>query len=340
MPTIRDEIVQSGLSIPWDLAFLPDGRMLVTERVGNLLVFESGAPNARRVANLAVPGVRAQGESGLMGIAVDPAFASNRFIYLCASRTDEGEWRNQILRFRLEPGALAFDGFVVRTGMRAAAVHDGCRLVFGPDGKLWATMGESGRAPLAQDPSSLNGKVLRLNTDGSIPADNPVLPGAAGRTAAYSMGHRNPQGLAFEPGHGRVLLVDHGEDDHDEINALVPGGNYGWPLHAGPGGEPRGFRDPLWSSGPAGTLATSGATFVVGTQWGLWSGSLFVAQLKQSDLRRFTIEANGDTLTHREVLFDRKYGRLRSPVLGPDGVLYLTTSNGSGDRVVRLVATQ
>ena len=338
VPTVRDEAVQSGLALPWDVAFLPDGRMVVTERVGNLLVFESGEPNARRVGNFAVPGVRAQGESGLMGIAVDPDFARNGFLYVCASRTDQGQWLNQILRLRLEAGAMTLDGVVIRDGMRAAAIHDGCRLVFGPDGKLWATMGESGQPRLAQDPSSLNGKVLRVNGDGSIPGDNPVLPGAAGRTAAYSFGHRNHQGLAFQPGTSRLYAIEHGEDEHDEINLIRAGANYGWPQQQGPGGGPRGYVDPVWSSGPAGTLATSGGTFVTGQQWGLWSGSLFVAQLKEADLRRFTID--GDVATQREVLLDRKYGRLRSVVLGPNGALYVTTSNGSGDRVIRLVASQ
>ena len=338
VPAVRDEIVQSGLALPWDVAFLPDGRMLVAERVGNLLVFESGEPNARRTGNFAVPGVRAQGESGLMGIAVDPDFARTGFVYVCASRTDQGQWLNQILRLRLEPSTLTLDGFVVREGMRAAAIHDGCRLVFGPDGKLWATMGESGQPRLAQELGSLNGKVLRVNGDGSIPADNPVLPGAAGRTAAYSFGHRNGQGLAFQPGSGALYEIEHGEDEHDESNVIRPGANYGWPLQQGPGGGPRGFVDPVWSSGPAGTLATSGGTFVTGQQWGLWSGSLFVAQLKEADLRRFTID--GAVATQREVLLDRKYGRLRSPVLGPNGALYVTTSNGAGDRIIRLVASQ
>ena len=338
VPTIRDELVQGGLSIPWDVAFLPDGKMLVTERIGNLLLFESGEPNSRRVANLAVPNVRAQGESGLMGIAVDPKFATNGFVYVCASRTDQGQWLNQILRMKLEANTLTLDGYVVREGMRAAAIHDGCRLAFGPDGKLWATIGEAGMRPLAQNVGSLNGKVLRVNTDGSIPDDNPILPGASARTAAYSFGHRNPQGLSFQPGSGRALAVEHGEDSHDEINVIRAGGNYGWPLQAGPGGGPRGFVDPLWSSGPAGTLATSGAAFVAGAQWGLWSGSLFVATLKEADLRRFTIE--GEAAVQREVLLDRKYGRLRSPVLAANGALYVTTSNGSGDRIIRLVASQ
>lgn len=311
--------------------------MLVSERAGTLLVFENGDPGARRLAELTVPSIRAQGESGLMSIVVDPRFASNGFVYACASRTDEGQWLNQVLRLRLAANTLTLDGLVIREGMRAAAIHDGCRLAFGPDGKLWVTMGDASVRTLAQDVGALNGKVLRINTDGTIPGDNPVLPGAPARTAVFSFGHRNPQGLAFEPGSGRPFIVDHGQNDHDEINLLRPGGNYGWPVHAGPGGAGQGFVDPLWSSGPAGTLATSGAAFASGPQWGLWSGSLFVASLKEADLRRFTID--GPVATQQEVLLDRKYGRLRSVVLAPNGALYVTTSNGSGDRIIRLVAS-
>ena len=166
----------------------------------------------------------------------------------------------------------------------------------------------------------------------------PILPGTSARTAAYSFGHRNPQGLAFEPGGTRVVAVEHGEDDHDEINLIRPGGNYGWPAQRGPWGAARGFVDPIWSSGPAGTLATSGAAFVSAQAWDLWAGSLFVASLKESDLRRFTLD--GGAAVQRDVLLDRRYGRLSSPVLGPNGALYVTTSNGAGDRIVRLTASQ
>lgn len=338
VPTLTDEVVQSGLAVPWDVAFLPDGRMLVGERRGELILFESGAPNARRVATFTVPDVRAQGEAGLMGLAVDPEFGTNGRVYACASRNDEGRFLNQIIRLRLQGTTFSVDRLLVREGMRAAGIHNGCRLVFGPDGKLWATMGDSASSGLAQDPNAQNGKVLRMGTDGAVPDDNPVLAGAAGRSIVYSFGHRNPQGLSFQPGTNEPYVVDHGPGDHDEINRLRPGANYGWPVRSGPGGAERGFVDPLWSSGAQGTLATSGGTFVTGAGWGLWSGSLFVATLKESDLRRFTIA--GEVATQHEVLLDRKYGRLRSPVLGPDGALYLTTSNGSGDRVIRVVASQ
>jgi glucose/arabinose dehydrogenase len=220
--------------------------------------------------------------------------------------------------------------------MRAAVAHDGCTLRFGPDGKLWVSMGESTIARLAQDPNSLNGKILRVNADGSIPGDNPVMPGASGRTAVYTMGNRNSQGLAFQPGTDRIFEVEHGQDVHDEINLVAPGANYGWPTVEGPDPQRR-FTDPLWSSGSF-TIATSGATFVTGQSWGTWAGSLFVATLKEMDLRRFAVD--GTRVTAAEVLLDRKYGRLRTPVLGPDGALYVTTSNGSGDRIIRITATQ
>lgn len=334
-PVLTDEPVQSGLQVPWDLAFAPDGRMFVTERPGNVLIFESSAPNAPRIGRFAVPDMRAAGESGLMGIALDPAFAQNGLAYVCASRTVDGEWRNQVLRLRVTGNALALDGVVIRDGMRANRIHDGCTVRFGPDGKLWVSMGESGSGPLAQDPAGLNGKILRVNTDGSIPADNPVLPGAA-RSVVYSWGHRNPQGLAFQPGTGRVFEVEHGANTHDEINLLEPGANYGWPTAEGPDPQRR-FKDPLWSSGPS-TIATSGATFLHGANWGTWSGSLVIGNLKESDLRRFAVD--GTTVTPAEIMYDRKYGRLRTPVLGPDGALYVTTSNGSGDRIIRITATQ
>ncbi|MEA2662942.1 MAG: aldose sugar dehydrogenase [Chloroflexota bacterium] len=332
-PALVETVIQSGLSVPWDIAFAPDGRLFMTERIGNIVMFESAKPNAKRIGTTKVPDIHAMGEAGLMGIALDPDFAANGSLYVCASRMDGGEWRNQILRYKAGATATTFDGYLIREGAQAATIHDGCRLRFGPDGKLWATMGENGNGRLAQDPSSLNGKILRMNTDGTVPTDNPILPGAAARTFAYSMGHRNPQGLAFQPGTDVIFEIEHGATTNDEINILAPGKNYGWPDQEGPGGTAKGFVDPIWTSG-ATTYATSGATFVTGTQWGAWSGSLLVATLKEQDLRRFAV--NGTTVVQRETLYDQKYGRLRSIVQGPDGAIYVTTSNGSGDRIIRI----
>ncbi len=335
-PLLTTAVVQTGLRNPWDVAFAPDGRMFVTERVGNLLVYASAAPGAPQIGNNAIAGIHASGEAGLMSIELDPSFASNGFLYACASRDDEGQWRNQVLRYVVAGGSIAFDSYVIRRGMVAAGNHDGCRIRFGPDGKLWVTMGDAGNTANPQNPNALNGKVLRVNSDGTIPADNPILPGAAGRSAIYTWGNRNPQGLAFEPGTGRVFEVEHGDDTHDEINILVAGGNYGYPIYRGPVGKPP-YLDPAWSSGNV-TLATSGGEFVTGSQWGLWNGSLFVATLKESDLRRF--ELFDGTARQADLLFDNVYGRLRTPRLGPDGSLYLTTDNGSADRVIRITASK
>jgi glucose/arabinose dehydrogenase len=194
-------------------------------------------------------------------------------------------------------------------------------------------MGENGNGRLAQDPTSLNGKILRVSLDGTVPADNPILPGASARTFVYSMGHRNPQGLAFQPGTNALFEIEHGATTNDEINIVTPGKNYGWPDQEGIGGSAKGFIDPVWTSGAV-TFATSGGSFVAGPQWGAWSGSLFIATLKDKDLRRF--EVTGTTVTQKDILFDQKYGRLRSVIQGPDGALYVTTSNGSGDRIIRI----
>jgi glucose/arabinose dehydrogenase len=337
VPPLGATVIRSGLAIPWDLAFAPDGRMFVTERVGNILIYASAAPNAPQLANVfPVANINASGESGLMSIELDPAFAANNLLYVCVSVNDGGQWLNQVLRYRMNGNAPVFDGYVIRSGMRANSNHDGCRIRFGPDGKLWVTMGDAGNTANAQNPNVLNGKVLRVNSDGSIPADNPILPGASARTVAYTMGNRNPQGLTFEPGTGRPIEVEHGDDTDDEINILRAGANYGYPVCRGPCGDPR-FVDPAWTSGNV-TLATSGADFARGVQWGAYDGSLFVAQLKESDLRRFTLA--GAVATQRDIFFNGTYGRIRTVRQGPDGSLYLTTSNGSGDFVIRITPTQ
>jgi glucose/arabinose dehydrogenase len=344
-PRITDQVVQANLVVPWDIAFAPDGRMLVTERGGTLQIFESGAAGARKLTTLTVANTVQNGESGLMGIAVDPSFTTNAFVYVCATRNDPqaGGVVNQVLRYVLSGTAWALDGFVIRTGMRSGGNHDGCRIRFDATGHLWITMGETGTPSLAQDPNSLNGKILRMNPDGSVPADNPVISGATARTAVYAWGNRNPQGIAFTG--SDVYEVEHGENDDDEINYVQGGANYGWPTFHQSGGAARGMKDPIWSSGPV-TFATSGAAFVFGAAWGTWSGSLFVAALKDTSLRRFTVTPSA--ATQRDLLFSGKYGRLRAAVQGPDGALYLTTSNRDGrgspvsgdDRVVRVAASQ
>jgi glucose/arabinose dehydrogenase len=336
-PTFTDTVIQSGLIVPWEVAVAEDGRMFVTERPGTVNVFESTAPMAKRVASAQVSGVRAMGEAGLLGLALDPDFSRNHLFYICASRMDQGEWRNEILRYRASADALTVDTTILHTGIVASGLHDACRMRFGPDGKLWIATGDGGQSARAQDATSLNGKVLRINTDGSVPADNPILKGQTAPSAVYALGLRNPGGLAFQPNSGTCFVTDAGDQTDDEIDQVSPGANFGWPVVLGASGASRGFTDPVWTSG-APVFAVAGAEFLSGPRWGSWAGSLLVATLKEQDLRRFTVEEMH--ATQRDILLDQKYGRLRAVTLAPDGSLLVTTSSGSGDRIVKITPSR
>lgn len=358
-PNLRTTVIQAGLDVPWDMAFSADGMMLVTEREGRIRVFAGGEPDAELLATVTVPDVRAEVESGVMGIAVDRDQATNPFVYVCASLDTDGPngaapWHNELLRYRLAPdGQLTLDGPLFAEPMAAAIHHNGCAVDMDESRHIWMTMGDGNISAAEvnppQDPNSLNGKVLRLNADGSVPADNPILPGATGRSAVYSMGHRNPQGIAIRAD-GLVLAAEHGTDIDDEVNRIVAGGNYGyacWSGAANPGpaqdgsagnrcGTASDYLPPLWASGNP-TLATSGAVFLPDAGWGGWGGNLIVSTLKEGDLRRFVISADDAQLTLAETLLDNQFGRLRAVVIGPDGALYVSTSNADGnDRIIRV----
>jgi glucose/arabinose dehydrogenase len=352
-------VVQSGLNVPWDIAFTPDGLMLVTEREGQIRVYASSQPGAGLLSTTAVPDVRAEGEAGVMGIAVDRDLAANPFAYVCASLDADGPdrpapWHNELLRYRLAPdGQLTFDGPLFAEPMAAAIHHNGCAVEMDATRHLWMTMGDGNISAAEvnppQDPNAFNGKVLRLNADGSVPDDNPILPGARGRSAVYSMGHRNPQGLAIRAD-GLIMTAEHGTDIDDEINRIVAGGNYGyacWSGLANPGPAQNGsagdrcspasdYLPPLWASGSP-TLATSSAVFLPDTAWGGRGGSLIVSTLKEGDLRRFALSDDDRQLSLVETLLDEEFGRLRAVVIGPDGALYVSTSNADGDdRIIRV----
>jgi glucose/arabinose dehydrogenase len=332
-PLLTETVIQSGLIVPWEVAVADDGRMFVTERPGTISVFESTAPMAKRIASAQVSGVRAMGEAGLLGLALDPDFSRNQLFYVCASRLDQGEWRNEVLRYRVSADSLIVDTTILRAGIVASGLHDACRMRFGPDGKLWIATGDGGQAARAQDAASLNGKLLRINGDGSVPSDNPTLKGQTAPSAVYALGLRNPGGLAFQPTTGTCFVVDAGDQTQDEIDEVSAGANFGWPVVLGPFGSSRGFTDPAWSSG-APSLAVAGADFLSGPGWGSWTGSLVVATLKEQDLRRFSVEETH--ATQRDILLHQKYGRLRAVTSAPDGSLLVTTSGGNGDRIIKI----
>lgn len=308
----RVEVIAGGLEVPWDVAFMPDGRALVTERPGRIrLLSRSGAVAEEPVARIEV---QAEGEGGLMGLALDPDFDSGRpFAYVML--TNDGEVRVQRLRWadgELRPEAVVLDG------IRAGFIHDSGRLRIGPDERLYVATGDAGEGDLAQDRDSLNGKILALEPAqyrGGEPAEPTVI----------SIGHRNPQGLDWQPRTDRLFATEHGPSGFDgpsccdELNAIEAGGDYGWPAF---GDDQPAPAEPayLWQE----TIAPSGMSFV--TRGGsAWTGDVLVAALKGTSLRRLSVD--GESVREEEVLLDGEYGRLRAVVEAPDGSMWVTTSN-------------
>jgi glucose/arabinose dehydrogenase len=321
----RVQTVASGLEVPWDLAYLPDGRALVTERPGRVrLLGKDGKLQAQPAATVEVNDA---GEGGLLGLAVDPRFERNRFVYLY--RTTSGG--NEVARYRMSGNRLTEDAVVLR-GLRAGVIHNGGRLRFGPDGDLYVTVGETGQQDLAQQAGSLNGKILRLTPR--------RYRGAGGRPEVFSTGHRNPQGLDWQPGTGRLVSDEHGPDGDDEINFLRKGGNYGWPRVHGEDGGP-GLIAPV-ALYPE-SVAPSGATFVR-RGGSAWTGDYLIGALVGEQVRRLSIDRAG-RITRNEALFEGDFGRLRTVVEAPDGALVLLTNNRDGrgdprhgdDRILRVV---
>ena len=315
------ETVATGLEAPWELAFLPDGRALLTERPGRVrLLSKEMKLREEPVAEIDVAAI---GEGGLLGLAVDPGFERNRFVYLYRT-TESG---NEVVRYRLEGNRLEESGRVLG-GLQAAAIHDGGRLRFGPDGLLYVTTGEAGNPPLAQDPESLNGKVLRLRGFRSRDSTPEIV----------SSGHRNVQGIDWEPGSDRLVITEFGPDSDDEVNLIRKGANYGWPDAQGAEGAPE-FEEPIVNYEEV--IAPSGASFVR-ENGSAWTGSFLFAALRGEQLRRLRL--GGGKASADEALFEGDFGRLRTVTEGPDGALYLLTSNRDGrgnprdgdDRVIRV----
>lgn len=340
---VRVDTFASDLEVPWSLAFAPDGRLFISERPGRIRVVEDGILVPEAWATLAV---RAAGEGGLMGLALDPNFTVEPWVYVCFTFNDGGAVQNRIIRIR-EVDAHGSNQEILVPRFPGANIHDGCRLKFGPDGKLYATSGDAAQRSQAQDLGSVAGKILRLEPDGSIPSDNPF-----GGSYVYSYGHRNPQGLAFDPDTGRLFETEHGPSgeigigNYDEVNIIAPGVNYGWPNAVGAPGV-ASLRDPLLAY-PERAVPPAGATFYSGRLIPQWAGNLLFATLGSRHLQRVVIGADVQVIA-LERLFEIDngvgvYGRLRDVIEGPDGALYVATSNRDGrgtpaeddDRILRL----
>ena len=323
----------SNLSQPWDIAFTPDGTMLYTEKPGRIDAFIGGS--TRVLATVA--DVRNLGEGGMMGLAVDPQFATNRHIYTCMASTISGSADVRVVRWTVNAGFTALTSRLdIITGIPAASNgrHSGCRPRFGPDGYLWVGTGDAAIGTNPQNKQSLGGKVLRVDRNGAAAVGN---PGGAFLPQIFTYGHRNVQGIAFRPSDGAAFSVEHGTGCDDEVNRLVAGANYGWDPVPGYD-ESRPMTDlvkfpaakpAVWSSGCP-TIAPSGATFVNGPHtWNGWNNQLAMAVLKGTELRVLATYDGNDVPETTWVRIEDQ-GRLRSVVQGPDGNLYIAQDANPG----------
>jgi glucose/arabinose dehydrogenase len=318
------EVMATGLEVPWGLSFLPTGDALVGERMTGD-IYEIPADGGERTLVGTVPDVEPLGEGGLLGLAVDPLYIHDSFVYAYLTTATD----NRIVRFRLEPDVPGiYDLEVILDGIAAAANHDGGALAFGPDGMVYAGVGDAGNPDNAQDPDSPNGKILRMDPLGNPPIEN---PNPDPDSLVWSMGHRNVQGLAWDDD-GRLWATEFGQNAFDEVNLIEPGGNYGWPVVEGMAGDSR-FIEPqvAWTTDEA---SPSGAAIL--------HQVLYVGALRGQRLWRVPL-SDGEA-GEPEALLQDDYGRLRNVVAGPDGMLWITTSNrdgrgeadGDDDRVLRL----
>jgi glucose/arabinose dehydrogenase len=339
---VRVQAWIGNLNIPWSLVFLPDGRALVSERPGSIRLIKDGKLRQKPYASITVAHT---GEAGLMGLALHPEFPKKPYVYAMHTyKKDDGSLANRVIRLKDNGETAAFDKVVI-DNIPGARLHDGGRIAFGPDGVLYITAGENFEADMAQDLGMLGGKILRITPDGAIPADNPFKG-----SPIWSYGHRNPQGIAWQPGTGKLFESEHGPSGefgrfgHDEINVIVKGANYGWPKVIGAGGQTP-YIDPIevWKA----ATPPSGMTFYKGALLVHVRGDLFVATLRSRALIR--IRLAGERITAIERWFateggESRYGRLRDVVEGPDGALYFLTNNTDGrgtpspgdDRIYRI----
>jgi glucose/arabinose dehydrogenase len=327
-------VVARNLEVPWSMAFAPDGRLFVTERPGRVRII-SGTTLLPQPA-LTLADVNAEGEGGLLGLALDPGFSANGWIYLVYTARRSGDAPvNRLVRYREVNNTLG-EAAVLLDGIPAAGIHNGSRVRFGPDGKLYMTMGDANEASVAQDLAALNGRIFRLNADGTTPRDNPFA------SPTYSYGHRNPQGIDWHPATGELWETEHGATGNDELNRIQAGRNYGWPIIEA--GEARpGMEAPVRFY--TASIAPSGASFYRGAAFPAFQANLFFAALRGQHLHRVRFDpSNPRRIAAEERLLEGRFGRLRDVVPGPDGALYVSTSNRDGrarpavddDRILRL----
>jgi glucose/arabinose dehydrogenase len=337
----RVATVARGLVHPWSLAFLPNGDMLVTERVGRLRIIRNGELRPMPVAG--VPEVELGGQGGLLDIALHPKFAENRLIYLSYAAAGEGGSGTEVARAHLIDDELVDLERIMDVRPKSiGGRHFGSRLLFGRDGYLYVTAGERANSDRAQNLGDLAGSIMRITDDGGVPPDNPFVGRADARPEIYTYGNRNPQGLAMHPETGQIWEAEHGPKGGDEINILVAGTNYGWPVisygrsysgaEIGEGTAKAGMAQPARHWGvPA--ISPSGMAFYTGGDFPSWRDNMFLGALSGRMLIRLVLD--GTEIVHEERLLEDFGERIRDVRQGPDGSLYLLTDSPKG-RLLRL----
>ena len=354
-PGFKVDEVAGGLEHGWDVGFLPDGKVLVTQRTGKIALLSSGLPGATVTQLKAdTSDVLVRGEGGLLGMVIHPDFATSRLFTTCLDHTENGVAKDiRLVTWRLnddEKVATRVKELLTGLPVNPSGRHSGCRPTMAPDGTLLVGTGDTASDPrIPQDRKRLGGKVLRIDLNTGKPAAGNPDPGSP----VLTYGHRNVQGVAIRPGHDQIWTVEHGPDKNDEVNLIKPGANYGWdPSRGGantrsydesvPMTDLNRFRDAVpakWQSGET-TEATCAAAFLSGQQWRDLNGALVITALKGAKLILLRLDDKDNVVSVAiPPEFNDKYGRLRAARSAPDGSLYLTTSNGTGDKLLRVTAT-
>ena len=319
-PTLSFEVdtLARGLTVPWDIVFLPDGSFLFTERPGRVRLYKNNHLQDKPLLEL--KDVEVRGKMGLLGACLHPQFASNSFVYLAYNYRMEQNTYLKVMRYRYLKDSLIYESMIIDS-IPGSFNHTGCRLVFGPDQKLYITTGDADVPRLAQDTKALNGKILRLNDDGSIPADNPFINNDTARREIWTYGHRNSQGIAFQPGSGILFNSEHGPNHGDEVNLVQKGHNYGWPvIHHREAAE--GMETSFMEFSPA--IGPAEAIFYKGNAFPQLKNNLLVGCMRGEAILR--IQLDGQKLVAHEFLFKNRFGRIRAVAEGPEGYIYISTS--------------
>ena len=328
---VKVETVVDNLKIPWELVFAPDGRIFFTERDGKLWVIED--ESLELVATFPISNTL---EGGLLGLALDPEFEKNNFLYLYQTYFGFELHHNKVVRYTVSNNQLT-DEQILIDKIPGALWHDGGRIKFGPDEKIYITTGDATNANLSQKIDSLAGKILRINADGTIPVDNPFES-----SPVFSYGHRNSQGIDWTE-NGILVSSEHGPSGekgyaHDEINVIEPGKNYGWPVIVGDSNNPE-YTNPILHSGDV-TWAPSGLLYYDSDKIPEWKGKFLVAALRGQHVMVLDLDLENNMVNSVEKIFQDKYGRIRDLVQSPDGDVFILTSNGDNDKILRVTTLE